>query len=152
MTDAFIYDAVRTPRGLGKKSGSLHEVTPVRLASTALEAIRDRNNLDTADVDDVILGCVEPVGEQGADIARLAVLMADYDQSVGGMQIHRFCSSGLDAVKQTFDELAAGVLRQPVAGVVVEQLAVVDLLLGKLPGFWSDIRPCLVVALVDRQR
>ncbi len=118
MTDAFIYDAVRTPRGLGKKSGSLHEVTPVRLASAALEAIRDRNELDTADVDDVILGCVEPVGEQGADIARLAVLMADYDQSVGGMQIHRFCSSGLDAVNMAAAQVMSGQSDMAIGGGV----------------------------------
>ena len=86
MTDAFIYDAVRTPRGKGKASGSLHEVTPVRLASHVLEQLRDRNDLDTSHVDDVVLGCVEPVGEQGADIARTAVLQAGYDESVSGIQ------------------------------------------------------------------
>ena len=72
MTDAFIYDAVRTPRGKGRKDGSLHEVTPVRLAVTALQALRDRNKLDTHLVDDIVLGCVMPIGEQGADIARTA--------------------------------------------------------------------------------
>ena len=87
MTDAYIFDAVRTPRGRGKKSGSLHEVTPMRLASTALQAVRDRNGLDTAAVDDVILGVVEPVGEQGADIARVAALDAGYDESVAGSRL-----------------------------------------------------------------
>ena len=108
MTDAFIYDAVRTPRGKGRKDGALHEVTPVKLAATALAAIRDRNNLDTAELDDVIFGCVEPAAEQGAVITRLAVIMADYDQSVPGIQINRFCSSGLDAVNMAAAKVQAG--------------------------------------------
>jgi len=74
MADAYIYDAVRTPRGKGKKDGSLHEITALSLATQVLEALRDRNDLDTSKVDDVILGCVSPVGEQGSDIARTAVL------------------------------------------------------------------------------
>ena len=84
MTDAFIYDAVRTPRGKGRKDGSLHEVTPVRLAVTALQALRDRNNLDTKLVDDVVLGCVMPIGEQGANIARTAAVMAGLAETVAG--------------------------------------------------------------------
>src|SRR3546814_8045612 len=96
--EAYIYDAVRTPRGRGKADGSLHEITPIQLATQVLEAVRDRTEIDTADVDDVILGCVSPVGEQGADIARVAVLNADYDQTVPGVQINRFCASGLEAV------------------------------------------------------
>ena len=97
MTDCFIYDAVRTPRGKGKKNGTLHEVTALELATQVLNNIKDRNTIDTADVDDVVLGCVAPVGEQGACIARTAVLNADYDQSVSGVQINRFCASGLEA-------------------------------------------------------
>jgi acetyl-CoA C-acetyltransferase len=93
MTDAYIYDAVRTPRGKGRKDGSLHEVTPVRLAVTALQAVRDRNNLDTHLVDDIVLGCVMPIGEQGADIARTASVMAGYAETVSGVQINRFCAS-----------------------------------------------------------
>ncbi len=108
MTDAFIYDAIRTPRGKGRKDGALHEVTPVNLAVTALTAIRERNDLDTAELDDVIFGCVEPAAEQGADITRIAVLMADYDQSVPGIQINRFCSSGLDAVNLAAAKVQAG--------------------------------------------
>ena len=108
MTDAYIYDAVRTPRGRGKSNGSLHEITPVNLASQALTALRDRNDLDTARVDDVILGCVMPVGEQGADIARLAVLGAGYDESVTGAQINRFCSSGLDACTRAAAQVMSG--------------------------------------------
>ena len=96
--EAYIYDAVRTPRGRGKADGSLNEITPIQLATQVLEAVRDRSQIDTADVDDVILGCVSPVGEQGADIARVAVLNADYAQTVPGVQINRFCASGLEAV------------------------------------------------------
>ena len=108
MTDAYIYDAVRTPRGEGKPKGALNEVSPVRLAATALAALRDRNDLDTSCVDDVVLGCSEPAGEQGAVIARSAVLMADYDQSVSGVQINRFCASGLEAVNMAAAQVMAG--------------------------------------------
>ncbi len=97
MAEAFIYDAVRTPRGKGRNTGSLHEVTALSLATQALQAIRDRNNLDTSKVDDVVLGCVSPVGEQGSDIARIAVLNADYAETTAGVQINRFCASGLEA-------------------------------------------------------
>ena len=97
MAEAFIYDAVRTPRGKGKKNGSLHEITALSLATQALQAVRDRNELDTSRVDDVILGCVSPVGEQGSDIARIAVLNADYAETTAGVQVDRFCASGLEA-------------------------------------------------------
>lgn len=97
MTEAYIYDAVRSPRGKGKKSGSLHEITALELATQSLEAIRDRNELDTSHVDDVILGCVAPIGEQGSDIARIAVLNADYAETTAGVQVDRFCASGLEA-------------------------------------------------------
>ena len=86
MTEAFIFDALRTPRGKGKQGGALNQATPIYLAATALRALRDRNNLDTSKVDDVVLGCVEPVGEQGADIARVAALYADYATSAPGVQ------------------------------------------------------------------
>ena len=108
MTDAFVYDAVRTPRGRGKSDGALHEVTPIRLAAGTLRALEQRNHLDTKQVDDVVLGCVEPVGDQGADIARLAVLYADYDQSVSGVQINRFCASGLEAVNMAAGQVMSG--------------------------------------------
>ena len=108
MTDAFIYDAVRTPRGRGKKEGSLHEVTALELATQVLESLRDRNNLDTSKVDDVILGCVSPVGEQGSDIARMAVLNADYAQSTAGVQINRFCASGLEATNIAAAKVMSG--------------------------------------------
>ena len=98
MTDAYIFDAVRTPRGKGKRDGSLHEVTPVHLLANLFWALQDRNQLDTSQVDDVVLGCVTPVGEQGADIARVAVLYAGWDQSVAGVTQSRFCASGLESV------------------------------------------------------
>jgi acetyl-CoA C-acetyltransferase len=108
MTDAFIYDHVRTPRGRGKPDGSLHEVSTLSLAACALEAIRDRNELDTGLVDDVVLGCVDPVGEAGSDIARVAALRAGYGETVPGIQIQRFCASGLDAVNFAAAEIMAG--------------------------------------------
>jgi acetyl-CoA C-acetyltransferase len=106
--EAFIYDAVRTPRGRGKKDGSLHDITPIQLATQMLEAVRDRTAIDTADVDDVILGCVTPVGEQGAVIGRAAVLNADYAETTAGMQINRFCASGLEAVNLAAAKVMAG--------------------------------------------
>src|ERR687886_2877952 len=108
MTDAFIYDHVRTPRGRGKADGALHEVTSLELATQALRALRDRNGLDTRLVDDVVLGCVDPVGEAGGDIARAAALVADYGAHVPGVQINRFCASGLDAVNFAAAQVMAG--------------------------------------------
>jgi len=108
MAEAYIYDAVRTPRGKGRKDGKLHEITPIQLATQVLEAIRDRNPIDTADVDDVVLGCVSPVGEQGADIARVAALNADYAQTTAGVQINRFCASGLEASNMAAAKVMAG--------------------------------------------
>ena len=118
MADAYIFDAVRTPRGKGKKDGSLHEITALSLASQVLEALRDRNNLDTSYVDDVVLGCVSPVGEQGADIARTAVLTADYAESVAGVQINRFCASGLEAVNMAAAKVASGEAQLAIGGGV----------------------------------
>jgi acetyl-CoA C-acetyltransferase len=109
MPDAYIFDAVRTPRGKGKKDGSLHEATPVKLAAQMLDAIRCRNaGLDTKDVEDVILGCVSPVGEQGANIARTAVMVSGYDESVPGVQVNRFCASGLEAVNMASAKVMSG--------------------------------------------
>ena len=98
MSEAYIFDAVRTPRGKGKKDGSLHSVKPVDLAAGLLRALVERNQLDTSHVDDVVLGCVTPVGDQGADIAKTAAMVAGWDESVAGVQINRFCASGLEAV------------------------------------------------------
>jgi acetyl-CoA C-acetyltransferase len=108
MAEAYICDHVRTPRGRGKASGSLHEITPIELTSQVLEAVRDRNELDTSRVDDVILGCVAPVGEQGANIARVGALNADYDLRAPGKQLNRFCASGLEAVNSAAAQLMAG--------------------------------------------
>jgi acetyl-CoA C-acetyltransferase len=106
--EAYILDAVRTPRGKGKKDGGLYGTTPIELAATALRALKARNQLDTALVDDVILGCVTPIGEQGACIGRLAVLAADYDQCVAGVQINRFCASGLEACNMAAAQVMSG--------------------------------------------
>lgn len=108
MTEAFLYDHVRSPRGRGKADGSLHEVTALTLATQMLEAIRDRNKLQTSQVDDVIMGVVDPVGEAGGDIARMAALRAGYGDSVPGVQINRFCASGLDAVNFAAAQVMAG--------------------------------------------
>ena len=108
MTEAYIYDAVRTPRGRGRANGSLHEVRPIELATQVLKAIRDRNQLDTAYLDDVVLGCVMPVGEQGSDIARVAALNADYSENVPGKQLNRFCASGLEAVNTAAAQVMSG--------------------------------------------
>jgi acetyl-CoA C-acetyltransferase len=108
MADAFIFDHIRTPRGRGKSSGALHEVTPIELVTQVLRSLRDRSQLDTSRVDDVIMGCVSPVGEQGADIARVAVLNADYAETVPGKQLNRFCASGLEAVNTAAAQVMSG--------------------------------------------
>ena len=106
--ETLIYDHVRTPRGKGKPDGSLHEVTPVWLASRPLAALKARNQLDTVAIDDVVMGCVMPVGEQGGNIARMAVLQADFDQQVPALQINRYCGSGLEAVAFAASKVMAG--------------------------------------------
>ncbi|WP_395501717.1 acetyl-CoA C-acetyltransferase [Ectopseudomonas mendocina] len=98
MTEAYIFDALRTPRGKGKKDGALYSVKPVQLVAGLLDALQARNDLDTSQVDDIVLGCVTPVGDQGADIAKTAAMVADWDVSVAGVQLNRFCASGLEAV------------------------------------------------------
>jgi acetyl-CoA C-acetyltransferase len=118
MAEAYIYDAVRTPRGKGKKDGALHEITALSLASQVLEQLRDRNNLDTSKVDDVVLGCVGPVGEQGADIARTAVLTADYAETTAGVQINRFCASGLEACNMAAAKVKSGEADMAIGGGV----------------------------------
>ncbi|TWT12817.1 acetyl-CoA C-acetyltransferase [Reyranella sp. CPCC 100927] len=133
MTDAFIYDAVRTPRGKGRKDGALHEVTPTRLAVSALQAIRDRNKLDTALVDDVVLGCVMPIGEQGANIARTAAVMAGFAETVAGVQVNRFCASGLEATNMAAAQVMSG-QSQAVIGGGVESMSRVPM--GSDGGAW----------------
>ncbi|MDE2000551.1 MAG: acetyl-CoA C-acyltransferase, partial [Burkholderiales bacterium] len=118
MIEAYIYDAVRTPRGKGKKDGSLHQATPVWLLRTLLQAMQQRNDLDTRLVDDVVLGCVTPVGEQGADIARTAVLDAGWAETVAGVTLSRFCASGLEAVNLATAKIMSGMEDMVVAGGV----------------------------------
>jgi len=141
MPDAYIYDAVRTPRGRGKPDGSLHEVTSLRLAETALRAIKNRNDLDTSLVDDVILGCVDPVGEAGGDIARAAALVADYRNHVPGVQINRFCASGLDAVNFAAAQVMAG-QHDMVVGGGVESMSRVGM--GASGGAWP-VEPAIAI-------
>jgi acetyl-CoA C-acetyltransferase len=118
MNNAFIYDHLRTPRGKGKKDGSLHQATPVWLLRTLLKALQARHDLDTRQVDDVVLGCVTPVGEQGADIARTAVLDAEWAQTVAGVTLSRFCASGLEAVNLAAAKVMSGLEDLVVAGGV----------------------------------
>ena len=118
MTEIYIYDAVRTPRGRGKPDGALHEVTSLALASQALAAVARRNGLPENAVEDVILGCVDPIGEAGGDIARVAALHAGYGEKVPGVQINRFCASGLDAVNLAAGQIAGGQKDLVVAGGV----------------------------------
>ena len=118
MAEAFIYDAVRTPRGRGKSDGSLHDVQPIQLLTSVLRELQKRNQLDTSLIDDVIMGCVTPIGEQGADIARTAVLEAGYAESVAGVQLNRFCSSGLEAINMAAAYVMSGQVDAIVAGGV----------------------------------
>ena len=118
MTEALIFDAVRTPRGKGKPDGALYSVKPVNLIAGLLQALQLRNHLDTAQVDDIVLGCVTPVGEQGADIAKTAALVADWDVSVAGAQINRFCASGLEAVNLGAMKIRSGFEELVVVGGV----------------------------------
>ncbi|HXD44542.1 MAG TPA: acetyl-CoA C-acetyltransferase [Pseudolabrys sp.] len=134
MPDAFIFDAVRTPRGRGKADGSLHEVTAVNLAAQALGALKQRHPFDPAIVDDVVMGCVDPVGEAGGDIARVSALVAGYGDSVPGIQINRFCASGLDAVNFAAAEVMSG-QHDMVIGGGVESMSRVGI--GASGGAWS---------------
>ena len=118
MREAYIYDAVRTPRGKGKAAGALYQCTPVSLASTVLRAIQQRNRLDTTLVDDVILGCVEATGEQGGDIARSAVLHAGYAETVAGVTVSRFCASGLEACNMAAAKIVSGEAELAIGGGV----------------------------------
>jgi acetyl-CoA C-acetyltransferase len=133
MTDAFIYDHVRTPRGRGKADGALHEVTALNLAAQALAEIKKRNDIDSALLDDVVLGCVEPVGEEGADIARAAALTAGFGDQVPGVQINRFCASGLDAVNFAAMEVMSGQHDMTIGGGVESMSRVT---IGSSGGAW----------------
>lgn len=133
MTDVFIYDHVRTPRGRGKKDGSLHEVPSVRLAAKVLEAVRDRNGLDTAKVDDIVMGCVDPVMDAGSVIPKAAAFEAGYSTKAPGIQLSRFCASGLDAVNLGAAKIAQGADDIVIAGGV-ESMSRVGL--GMSGGAW----------------
>lgn len=135
MAEAYIYDAVRTPRGKGKSNGSLHEITSLQLATQALKAIKERNNLDTSKVDDVILGCVTPIGEQGSDIARIAVLNADYAETTAGVQVDRFCASGLEACNIAAAKVMTGEADMAIGGGV-EAMSRVPM--GSNGGAWAS--------------
>ena len=142
MPEAFIYDHVRTPRGRGKPDGALHEVTALNLAAQALSELKTRNSLDTALVDDVVMGVVDPVGEAAADIARTAALVAGYGDSVAGVQINRFCASGLDAVNFASAQVMSG-QQQLAVGGGVESMSRVGI--GSAGGAWA-MDPSIAVA------
>jgi acetyl-CoA C-acetyltransferase len=141
MTDAFIYDHVRTPRGRGKPDGSLHTATTLQLAATALKAIKDRNKLDTKLIDDVVMGCVDPVGEAGGDVARSAALAAGYGDHVPGVQINRFCASGLDSINFAAAQVMAGQHDMTIGGGV-ESMSRVGI--GASGGAWP-MDPALAI-------
>lgn len=148
MTEAYIYDAVRTPRGRGKPGGALHGVKPVTLAAGLLRALADRTGLDTSEVDDVVLGCVTPIGDQGADIARTAVLVAGWDQTVAGVQLDRFCASGLEAVNLAAMKVRSGFEDLVVAGGV-ESMSRVPM--GSAGGAWiADPETSLATGFVPQ--
>src|SRR5499427_7642426 len=142
MPEAFIYDAVRSPRGRGKADGSLHEVTALNLAAQTLAAVKDRNKLDPAIVDDVVLGCVDPVGEAGGDIARAAALVAGFGDGVPGVQINRFCASGLDAVNFAAAQVMSGQHEMTIGGGV-ESMSRIGI--GASGGAWP-VDPSIAVA------
>ena len=135
MTEAYVFDAVRTPRGKGKKDGSLHEVKPVDLLAGTLEALRKRHGFDTAAVDDVVMGVVAPIGEQGSVIAKVAALKAGWDWRCAGVQINRFCASGLEAVNLAAQKVRSGWEDLVVAGGV-ESMSRVPI--GSDGGAWAQ--------------
>ncbi|AWL28126.1 acetyl-CoA C-acetyltransferase [Acinetobacter defluvii] len=108
MSEAYIIDAIRTPRGKGKKDGSLYSVKPITLLTTLLNELKDRHHLDTSKVDDIVLGCVTPIADQGGDIAKTAAIAAGWDNDVAGVQINRFCASGLEAVNLAAQKVRSG--------------------------------------------
>ena len=118
MSEAYIIDAIRTPRGKGKKDGALHEVKPITLLTTLLNELQQRHQLDTSKVDDIVLGCVTPIGDQGADIAKTAAIAAGWNDDVAGVQINRFCASGLEAVNLAAQKVRSGWEDLVVAGGV----------------------------------
>jgi acetyl-CoA C-acetyltransferase len=135
MTDCFIYDAVRTPRGKGrKKDGALADAPPLHMARTVLQALPERGGFDDSEIEDVILGCVEPVGEQGANVGRMAAIISGFDDSVPGFQLNRFCSSGLEAVNIAAAKVKAGDVDLIVGGGM-ESMSRISM--GAAGGAWS---------------
>ena len=149
MPEAFVYDAIRTPRGKGKKDGSLHEVKPVDLVVGLLDAVKERNEgFDPNRVDDVVLGIVTPVGDQGGDLAKTAALAADYPETVAGVQLNRFCASGLEAVNQAASRVRGGFEDLILAGGV-ESMSRVPM--GADGGAWAtDPRTALHTGFVPQ--
>jgi acetyl-CoA C-acetyltransferase len=134
MTEALIYDHVRTPRGRGRPDGALHEVSSVELGAQVLRALARRSSFDTALIDDVVFGCAQPVGEQGGNIGRAAVLQAGYAQSVAGQQVHRFCASALEAVNAAAAQIMTGQSLAAIGGGVESMSRTV---MGADSGAWS---------------
>jgi acetyl-CoA C-acetyltransferase len=133
--EAYIYDHVRTPRGKGRPDGALHEITSVEMVTQLLTALRERNDLDTSLLDDVIIGMAQPVGEQGGVLARAAVLQAGYAQTVAGQQIHRFCATGLDAVSLIAAQVHSGMIQAGIGGGVESMSRTV---MGYDSGAWTS--------------
>src|SRR5512143_1121339 len=134
MAEAMVFDAIRTPRGRGKSSGALHEVKPISLLTGVLKELQSRHDLDTAQVDDVVMGCVTPVGEQGSCIAKTAALAAGWDFKASGVQLNRFCAAGLEAVNMAAQKVRSGWEDLVVAGGV-ESMSRVPI--GSDGGAWA---------------
>jgi acetyl-CoA C-acetyltransferase len=148
MTEAFIYDAIRTPRGKGKKDGSLHSIKPIDLLSGLMRELQNRHDLDTAQIDDVVIGCVTPVGDQGSCIAKTAALAANWDWQVAGVQLNRFCASGLEAVNLAAQKVRSGWEDMVVAGGV-ESMSRVPM--GMDGGAWAaDPRTSMATSFVPQ--
>jgi len=135
MTDVFIFDTVRTPRGKGKNDGSLYEVKPIDLGVTVLEALRERNGFDTAAIDDIVMGVVSPIGEQGSVLPKIAALKAGWDVRCSGVQINRFCASGLEAVNMAAQKVASGWEDAVIAGGIESMSRVA---IGADGGAWAQ--------------
>lgn len=135
MTEAYIFDAIRTPRGRGKASGALHEVKPITLLSQLLKALETRNRLDTQNIDDVVMGCVTPIGDNGANIAKTAAIAAGWHDNIGGLTINRFCASGLEAVNIAAMKVRSGWEHLVVAGGIESMSRE---LMGSDGGAWAN--------------
>ena len=148
MAEAYIYDAVRTPRGRGKPDGSLHEVSTLGLAVTTLKAIKERNHINGVAVDDVVMGCVDPVGEAGGDVARAAAISAGFGFVAPGVQINRFCASGLDSVNFAAAQIMSGQHDLTIGGGV-ESMSRVGI--GASGGAWP-VDPTIAIPPISCRR